>query len=401
MNGAAVIRQRDVQIISLVGVVHGLSHFLQLALPSVFLAIRREWDISFTVLGMSATVFYVVSGVSQTLAGFAVDRFGAVPVLVTGTALMSAAVGLMGLAPNVEVLILCAAITGLGNSMFHPADFAILNASVTPTRLGPAFSAHGITGNIGWALAPPVLTAFSGWFGGWRGALLGAAVIGFGLLALLCAQRRRLAPTHTAPVAAASGGARAAVAVLLSLPILMCFVFFVLFAAGLIGIQTFGIPTLNQTYHLSGELAAMTLTVFLLAGGGGVLCGGVIATRTSRHEHVAATGIAIAAACVALVALLPLPGWAIVVALAAAGFASGVTNPSRDLLVRQAAPPGSTGKVYGFVYSGLDAGSAVAPLLFGWLLDHGHGAGIVLAVATLWLATIATIYAMRRKDVGA
>lgn len=396
----AAARRRDVEIISLVGIIHGLSHFLQLALPSVFLAIRAEWGISFTVLGVSATVFYVVSGMSQTVAGFVVDRFGPLPVLVGGTALMSGAVALMGLAPNVEVLIACAALGGLGNAVFHPADFAILNATVTPSRLGPAFSAHGLTGNIGWALAPPVVTAFSGWFGGWRGALVAAGLLGFALLALLVAQRHRLRPRAQTAAPAGPQGARAALAVLTSLPILMCFAFFVLFAAGLIGIQTFGIPTLNQTYHLSAELAAITLTAFLLAGGAGVLLGGVVATRTREHEHVAAGGITAAAILVALIVAVDLPGWAIVALLAAAGFASGITNPSRDLLVRQAAPPGATGRVYGFVYSGLDAGSAIAPLVFGALLDLQRGSLIVLAVAGLWIATVPTIYAMRRRRGG-
>ena len=387
--------RRDVQVISLVSFVHGLSHFMQLALPTVFLAIRAEWGISFTALGLAATVFYVVSGVSQTIAGFAVDRFGARSVLFVGVALLSAGIGLMGLAPNLEAILVCSAIAGVGNSMFHPADFGVLNATVTPRRLGPAYSAHGIAGNIGWALAPPVLTAFSLWFGGWRGALLGAAGIGFCALALLVARRELLVPAPQAPGARESAKTAAAgpagAAVLLSAPILMCFVFFLLLAAGLIGIQTFGIPTLNQIYHLSADLSALTLTSFLLATGAGVLCGGLLAARTSRHARVAATGMTAAAALIAVVATGALPHWAVLCALAAAGFCSGLTNPSRDLLIRAATPKGSTGKVYGFVYSGLDAGSALAPALFGALLDHGQGALLLLAVSGLWLLTLASI----------
>jgi MFS family permease len=137
-------------------------------MPAVFLAIRRDWDISFTSLGMAATVFYVTSGICQTLAGFAVDRFGARRMLYMGLGFFSGAVALMAIAPNFAVLLACMVLAGIGNSMFHPADYGILNASVTPKRLGPAFSVHGITGNIGWALAPPLMTAFSLWFGGWR-----------------------------------------------------------------------------------------------------------------------------------------------------------------------------------------------------------------------------------------
>ena len=387
--------RRDVAVISLICLAHGTSHFLQLVMPTLFLAIRHDWGISFAQLGLAATVFYVASGICQTLAGFAVDRYGARPVLYAGLALMATAAGLMGLAPNFHALVACSAIAGLGNSMFHPADYGILNASVTVKRLGPAFSAHGITGNIGWALAPPVMTAFALWFGGWRGALIGAAVIGFAVLALMVSTSKLFEPLpEEQPSANPATGAAGAI-LLLSAPILACFLFFAFLAAGLIGIQAFGISILNQTYGLSAQSAAASLTIFLVASGVGVLCGGALTTWTSHREHVAAGGMALAAACVAIIAAASPPAWAIPGFLAAAGFFSGATNPSRDLLVRAAAPKGSTGKVYGFVYSGLDVGSALAPLAFGWLLDHGRGSVVIYAVAAIWLATVGTIYMMK------
>lgn len=387
--------RRDVAVISLIGLAHGTSHFLQLVMPTLFLAIRHDWDISFAQLGLAATVFYVSSGICQTLAGFAVDRYGARPVLYAGLALMAGATGLMGLAPNFQALVVCSAIAGVGNSMFHPADYGILNASVSVKRLGPAFSAHGITGNIGWALAPPVMTAFALWFGGWRGALIGAALIGFAVLALIVSTRDLFEPLPEEQPSSASTSAAAGATVLLSAPILACFLFFAFLATGLIGIQAFGIPILNQTYGLSVQSAAATLTVFLIASGVGVLCGGALTTWTCHHEHVAAAGMALAAVCIAIIAAASPPAWAIPGFLAAAGFFSGSTNPSRDLLVRAAAPKGSTGKVYGFVYSGLDVGSALAPLAFGWLLDHGRGAVVIYTVAAIWLSTVVTIYMMK------
>ena len=388
--------RRDIAVISVIGVAHGLSHFLQLAMPTLFLSIRHDWGISFAQLGLASTLFFVASGICQTLAGFAVDRFGARPVLYAGLGLMSGGVGLMGLAPNFEALLVCSVIAGIGNSMFHPADYGILNASVSTQRLGPAFSVHGITGNIGWALAPPLMTAFSLWFGGWRSALVGAGVLGFMVLALVVAKSDLLEPLpESAADAAATPPPPAGVAVLLSAPILMCFLFFLLLAAGLIGVQTFGIPILSQTYSMSAQAAAAALTAFLLASGAGVLCGGALTTRTTHHAHVAAAGMALAALSVASIAALSPPLWAIPGFLAAAGFFSGLTNPSRDLLVRAAAPKGSTGKVYGFVYSGLDVGSALAPSAFGWLLDHGQGSGVIYAVGVLWLTTIASIYLMK------
>ncbi|MBL8385813.1 MAG: MFS transporter [Burkholderiales bacterium] len=385
--------RRDISIMGLIGLAHGLSHFLQLALPSMFLAIRADLGVSFAALGMATTVFYVVSGLCQTAAGFAVDRFGAPRILIAGLGLFALGVGAMGLAPSFGVIVACAIVAGIGNSVFHPADFGILNASITPKRLGPAFSVHGISGNIGWALAPSAMAAFALWFGGWRGALLAAAGVAFAALALVVARRDLFAAP---PVAAGgrAGPAPGSPAVLLSMPIQMCFLFFLLLAAGLIGVQNFGIPTLNQIHRFSPEAAAVALTTFLLASGAGVLCGGIVAARATRHEHVAAAGMAAAAGFVALVALAGLPAWAVLACLAAAGFATGLTNPSRDMIVRAAAPPGSTGKVYGFVYSGLDAGSALAPILFGMLLDRGAAAGVVFAIAVLWLVSIATIYLM-------
>lgn len=393
--------RRDVAVISVIGVAHGLSHFLQLAMPTLFLSIRHDWGISFAQLGLASTLFFVASGICQTIAGFAVDRCGARPVLYSGVALMSGGVGLMGLAPNFEALLVCSVIAGIGNSMFHPADYGILNASVSTQRLGPAFSVHGIAGNIGWALAPPVMTAFALWFGGWRGALIGAGVVGFMVLALVVAKSELFEPLpESAGDAAARRAPAAGAAVLLSTPILMCFLFFMLLAAGLIGVQTFGMPILSQTYGMSAQAAAAALTAFLLASGVGVLCGGALTTRTTHHEHVAALGMALAALCVASIAALGPPLWAIPGFLAAAGFFSGLTNPSRDLLVRAAAPKGSTGKVYGFVYSGLDVGSALAPAAFGWLLDHGQGSGVIYAVGALWLATIGSIYVMQAATSG-
>jgi MFS family permease len=392
--------RRDVSVMAIIGVAHACSHFLQLAMPAVFLAIRRDWDISFTSLGMAATVFYVTSGICQTLAGFAVDRFGARRMLYLGLGFFSGAVALMAIAPNFAVLLACMVLAGIGNSMFHPADYGILNASVTPKRLGPAFSVHGITGNIGWALAPPLMTAFSLWFGGWRGALFGAAVLGFAILVLVHLRRDLFEPLPETNAPANPSTARAgSSAVLLSLPILMCFMFFLLLAAGLIGIQTFGIPTLNQSMHLSQELAAIALTTFLVASGAGVLAGGVVAAHTARHEHVAAAGMAAAAAFLVATTVPGLAPWGILFCLSAAGFFSGLTNPSRDLIVRAAAPKGSTGKVYGFVYSGLDAGSALAPLAFGYLLDHGQGAGVFYGASIAWLVTIGTIYLMKSSAV--
>ena len=387
--------RRDIQVISLVGLAHGLSHFYALALPILFVLIKEDWHISYTALGFVVTAFYVTSGVCQTLAGFATDRFGGPRVLFVGLGLFALAYILMGLAPNYECLVAAAIIAGAGNSVFHPADFSILNSAVDPKRLGYAFSAHGLTGNLGWMAAPITMTLLSHSFG-WRGALIGAGLIAVAALLFLVLQRDLLAPVERHEAHAPKGVVQGA-AVLLSTPVLMCFGFFVLLAGGIVGIQAWGVPTFTTTFNLSREMASATLTGFLIGGAVGIAIGGWAAGRTENHARLAGIGMAAACGLIALTATGWLPPVGIPIALTIAGLLSGITQPSRDLLVRKSTPKGSTGKVYGFVYSGLDAGSATAPLLFSWLLDQGRGDIVLYAVAIMWGLAIFTIVSVRRK----
>ena len=387
--------RRDIRVISLVGLAHGLSHFYALALPLLFVFIKDDWGVSFTALGFVVTVFYLTSGVCQTLAGFATDRFGGPRMLFAGLALFALAYLLMGLAPNYETLVACAIIAGAGNSVFHPADFSILNSAVDPKRLGYAFSAHGLTGNLGWMVAPATMGLLARSFG-WHGALTGAGLIAVAALLFLLTQRELLAPVERhVSAAAAKAGVAPGAGVLLSRPVLMCFGFFMLLAAGIVGIQTFGAATLTTAFHLSREMALATLTGFLTGGALGIAVGGWAATRTERHELLAGCGMAGACALIALTATGTLPHLGVAVALTCAGFLSGITQPSRDMLIRKTTPKGSTGKVYGFVYSGLDAGSATAPFIFGALLDHGHGEFVLYSVAVLWGLAMFTIVSLR------
>jgi MFS family permease len=394
--------RRDIQVISLVGFAHGLSHFYALALPLLFVFIKDDWHVSFAELGFVVTAFYITSGVCQTLAGFATDRFGGPRMLYVGVGLFAIAYLLMGIAPNYPLLIACAVIAGAGNSVFHPADFAILNSAVDPRRLGYAFSAHGLTGNLGWMLAPATMGFLAARFG-WHGALTGAGLIACASLAFIFLRRDLLVPVHRPEHAlkqAASGPGKPAApgaGVLLSRPVLMCFVFFILLASGIVGIQTFGAATLATSFHFPRDLALATLTAFITGGAVGIALGGWAATRTERHELLAAFGMAASCLLLVVIALNVLPQTGIAIALTAAGFLSGITQPSRDMLIRKAAPKGSTGKVYGFVYSGLDAGSALAPFLFGTLLDHGRGDLAVLAVAVLWGLAMFTIISVKPR----
>ena len=390
MNRSETLRQ-DAKTISLVALAHGLSHFFQISTAVVFPLIKGDLGVSYVALGATVALYYVVSGVCQTAAGFAVDRYGARRVLFFGLALSTGGVLMAGLAHNYAMLLAAAIVGGVGNSVFHPCDFSILNARVRKERLGYAFSGHGIAGYLGYAAAPAYGIAMAA-AAGWRGALLGAAAIGFLVIAVLAANRRSI---HVDPGdrhgAEAGGGLMADVRVLTSAPILMCFGYFILVSVGFIAMQNFGIASTMALYGVSAALASAALTAYLLAGATGILAGGVIAARTARHDLVAIYGMAISAAFMFVIASAWLPAAVLPLLCAAAGFATGMTNPSRDMIVRATTPPGATGKVYGFVYSGLDVGSMMTPVFFGWLLDGGRPGLVFYSVVVSALLTIATV----------
>jgi MFS family permease len=390
LNRSETLRQ-DAKTISLVALAHGLSHFFQISTAVVFPLIKGDLGVSYVALGGTVALYYVVSGVCQTAAGFAVDRYGARRVLFFGLALSTGGVLMAGLAHNYAMLVAAAIVGGIGNSVFHPCDFSILNARVRKERLGYAFSGHGIAGYLGYAAAPAYGIAMAA-AAGWRGALLGAAAIGFLVIAVLAAYRGSIyADPGDRHGAEAGGGLMADVRVLTSAPILMCFGYFVLVSVGFIAMQNFGIASTMALYGVSAALASAALTAYLLAGATGILAGGVIAARTARHDLVAICGMAVSAAFMFVIASAWLPAAVLPLLCAAAGFATGMTNPSRDMIVRATTPPGATGKVYGFVYSGLDVGSMMTPVFFGWLLDGGRPGLVFYSVVVSALLTIATV----------
>jgi MFS family permease len=385
MSAAADSLRQDVKVIGLVALAHGLSHFYQIATAVLFPLIKDELGVSYAALGGTVALYYIVSGICQTLAGFAVDRYGARRVLFGGLTLAVAGALMAGLAQNFPMLVAAAVVGGLGNSVFHPVDFSILNARVDKARLGYAFSWHGIAGYLGYAAAPAYGIAMATAFG-WRGALLGAAAIGAGVVLLLATQGAAL---QAAPVRQRHAGT--AMHALLQAPVLMCFGYFVMIGVGFIAIQTFGMATMVALYGVNVALASAALTAFLLGGATGIFCGGFLAVRATRHDLVAVSGMACSAALMFVLASAWLPAVALPLLLGAAGFAGGLTNPSRDLIVRDSTPPGATGRVYGFVYSGLDVGSMLTPMIFGWLIDRGQPAAVFYTVVAVLAVSILTV----------
>jgi MFS family permease len=381
--------RRDVTVAGLVASAHFFSHFFQLALAPLFPLIRAEWGVSYATLGLLATAYSATSGLVQTPAGALVDRVGPHRVLCGGFALVVVSVGLAGLAPGYVVLLALAALAGVGDSVFHPADYAILGARVSEHRLGRAFGAHALAGNLGWAAAPLVVLPVGAAFG-WRTGLAAAALLGGVLLALLAWQRARLDGPRPAVAAAGARPAAPTLRTYASPAVLACFAYFALTAFAYSGVQTF-LPSAVAAVHDAPLAAgAGALTAFLVASAGGVLAGGRLADRTPRHDAVVRAGVVAAAGLLVLASAGGLALAGVLGLIALAGFAVGLTTPSRDLLVRAAAPPGATGRVFGFVYSALGLGSAVGPPLFGWLIDRGWARGVFVLIAAAFLGCALT-----------
>jgi len=373
------------KIIALIGTGHATSHFLQLALPPLFPLMREELGVSYATLGLILTLFYVLSAVLQPLAGFVVDRIGGRAVLLGGLALMVAGTLLMGLAPSVWSLALGAALAGIGNSVFHPADFAILNGSVAKERLGHAFSIHSVSGSVGFAVAPVFSAAIGAWMG-WHAALIAAAAVAGSVLLLLAANAGKFS-VQVAPKKSAGFD----VSVLVSWQVLACFSFFALHAAALTGILSFGVSALKEQLGVATTLASTAVTAYMVGSGCGMLAGGFLTSRTARIDLVPAAGLSVSACIMLALAAGVVPALVLPAAFALSGFAVGVTYPSRDLLVRAATPPGATGRVYGFVYAGLDVGSFATPVFYGWLIDHGSPNGVFYAVFGFALLAVFTV----------
>jgi MFS family permease len=388
----------DAKVIGAVGSAHALSHFFQLVLPPLFPLLRAEFGVSYATLGALLSVMYVASGLCQFGAGFAVDRFGARPVLLAGLGLLAGGTLAAGLVPSIGWLFPLVVLMGIGNGVFHPADFAVLNANVSPRRLGHAYSSHGIGGSLGYALAPVVSFGLASAFG-WRTSLLICGALGLVAVAILATQRGALdsrkhgvaAPKHTLSGSMELFRQRA---------ILLCFAYFCVLTIGTIGITTFLGTSINAAYGLPLAIAATAITAYLLGNAAGVLAGGFLAARTARHDRVAATGLGVGAVLILLLALFaPLATWAIPL-LALTGLALGATGPSRDMIVRGATPKGASGRVYGFVYSGLDLGSALGPVALGAMLDHGSPRLVAAAIAVFLFVAIATVVQVRHAGRG-
>ncbi|MET3383921.1 MFS family permease [Variovorax paradoxus] len=389
----------DAKLIGLVGLAHAVSHFSQLILAPLFPWLKDAFNVSYVELGAVLTVFFVVSCIVQAASGFIVDKLGPRPVLFVGLGALGLAAFGYAAAQSYWMLLLCAVVGGIGNGVFHPVDYTLFNRKVAPTRLGHAYSVHGITGSLGWALAPafvvPIAIAFS-----WRVALASAGVVALVVLLVLWAYRSVLSLDAAAVHKATGQGEPAPVGGefdFLRIPaVWMCFGFFFFYAAVISVVQTFAPVAAGHLHAVPVALVAVCLTVYMVASAAGMVVGGFLASDPTRCERIVGAGFGIAAALALVLAFASFPPVVVPVLFGAMGFVSGVAGPSRDLLVKKSTPPNATGRVYGVVYAGLDIGQALAPLVFGRLMDHGQYTSVIVGLAMVQGVLIASAFNVRR-----
>jgi MFS family permease len=388
-------RASEDKLIAGVCIAHFVSHYYMMLLAPLFVFIKDDYGVTYTELSLALAAFGVVSAVLQTPVGFFVDRFGARLNLIGGLLLGSAAVAAAGLVDSFWVFIAMFAVMGLANTVYHPADYALLSERVTPQRVPQVFSFHTCSGMIGSVVAPGTLL-FMQSLVGWRGAFVCAAALGI-IAALILALQGEPPPRHRAtqvskprgndPSSAAADGWR----LLLSPPILLNLVFFVLLAMVGGGLNQYLVVGLGALHGTPPALANTALTGLLVMSAIGVLVGGALATRTTHHTLVTAGGLLVTGAVSTLIGFVDPGALLLVLIVSLSGFASGLTMPSRDMIVRSVTPPGSFGKVFGFVTTGFHIGGMVAPLIFAQLLDHGHPRAVFLYIAACAIVAIATV----------
>jgi MFS transporter, FSR family, fosmidomycin resistance protein len=385
-------RAENARVIALVSSAHGVSHFFHLVLPPIFPWLRDAFDLSYAQLGLLLTVMFTVSGVGQALAGFLVDRVGPGPVMHGALAFFAAGGIVFGLAPSWEWLVVGAILIGLGNAPFHPVDYSILNARIATPRLGHAYAMHGVAGSLGWALAPVFMVGLAQAFS-WREAAFGAGLLAAGMLVATWWRRDLLAIDRQAIAAKAAAASSTGQFAFLRLPaVWLSFGFFFTLAFAFGGVQSFGPESARLIHDVPLGTVALCLTAYMLASAGGMLAGGFVASDPARAERTIALCFSVAAAIALTLPFLPWPGAAMPIPFALMGLAGGIANPSRDLLIRRASPPGATGRVYGVVYSGLDLGMSIAPPLFGLMLDLGSPAGVWIGIALAQLVMIGVAF---------
>ena len=385
---------RETKVIALIAVAHFVSHVHIMLLPPLFGEVREAFGVSYIQIGLALTAFNVASALLQTPAGFLVDRIGPRVMLTGGLLLGAAAIAAAALLPGYWFFVISYAFLGIANTVYHPADYTILSATVDHKRIGKAFSIHTFAGYLGSGVTPALVLACAAIWG-WRGAFLFAAGLSFAIALLMIVAGGVLPrvvhkPGQQPVKGPSSDGTKVGLSLLLSAPILRNLLFFFCLAMANGGIQTFTVVGMGAIHGTPFSVANVALSGFLLMSAAGVLLGGVIADRTPHHERVAAIGFACTSTMAILMAWVNMPAVVLVGVMSLGGLLNGMIQPSRDMMVRAVTPHGSFGKVFGFVSTGFNLGGMVAPLLYGWLMDRGEPRAIFMIVVGFILLALVT-----------
>jgi MFS family permease len=384
--------ESSLRTLTAISAAHWVSHFHMFVLPMLFPFLKQRLGVNYIDLGFALTIFAVVSGLTQAPIGYLADHFGARKVLLIGLTLGGFSLIMLGLHLSYPWLIASSVLLGVANSVYHPANYAILSAHMNEARMGRAFSIHTFAGFLGGAVAPGIVAALAGTIGGY-GALIVSGAAG-PLAALLIVALRTPDAIRANSTA---NGALAARQNILTPALIMLTVFFLLLSLSTAGINNFSVVALMGGYGAAYSTANIALTAFLGASAIGVLAGGFLADRTHRHGQVASVCFGVDAVVVLIIAFIALPPTVLTVAMALAGFLSGVIAPSRDMLVRQAAPPGAAGRAFGIVSTGFNIGGIISPLLFGWLMDQSMPHWVFGASAGFMALTVVLGFITDRK----
>jgi len=377
---------RDARVNALLGAGHLLSHFYQPCLPPLFIAWQKAFDVSFAELGLAMAVMAGAAALMQTPMGFLVDRYGARPFLIGGTLLMTLSIAAMGLATAYWQVVGLVLLSGIGNSVIHPADYAILSGSVDRGKLGRSFAFHTFVGHVGFAAAPPATAALMLLLG-WRRALMFVGLLGLPVVLAIVCQSRILIDQARVPRSRAERAASGA-GLLLSRSVLMFFAFFMVSSMAGAGVQSWLITILHQVHRLDIAAASSALTGYMVGMIGGVLVGGWVADRTDRQLPFVVILTIGAAALLLLTGVVSLAELPTISILFVAGVMTGASRTPRDVMVKDAAPPGQIGKVFGFVSSGMSLGGAIMPVPYGMIIDAGRPDLVLVVVAALLLLSL-------------
>lgn len=413
--------KRDVTVIGLVSGGHFMSHYFSTVLPPLFPFLHSDLGVSYTLLGLLLSAKNLTSGAMQLPAGILVDKYGAKMLLIAGFAIMTTCFLLFAMTTNFWILAALILVAGCGNAVFHPADYSILNGTIHESRIGRSFSAHTFSGNLGDALAPVVvLTIATIW--NWRLGIILSCIVSFALMIGMILQWKRIEEGEAKPksakkkeepkaedvvttdqaVAAAEAQAEPSTwetvkQVMLSPPMLFLFLFFALQQLGSGGFRNWAVAGLVTLHDTPVAVAGAALTGFLFASAFGVLAGGIVADKNSRHELIAAGALLLTAILALIVGRFPLHTVVLVGVFTLAGWVQGMIRPARDMMIRAASPKGSIGKAFGFVFSGQAIGGTIAPIVFGAMIDLGAPQWVFYMSAVFMIVCLLAVMGSARE----